>query len=226
MPLHDQAARDILTRWLSDLGKALIVAQALSDIARDRFEGGEFGAVMGSGWRDGSILPPEQMLMMMFTHSDNCLGRIVRTKVRAAGLPRADRYRAQNAAALADLPGPFTATVDEREYGAPCDGWLEWSEPVEASVCTNETHPVRTVGPSTSRCSAPSRHGACRWRSAPPCRAGPGFAWSSPAGSLAGPTVTTGCTCGSPRTGWAQTSCGPTSGPRPRRLPCSDRGRE
>ena len=82
MPLHDQAARDILTRWLSDLGKALIVAQALSDIARDRFEGGEFGAVMGSGWRDGSILPPEQMLMMMFTHSDNCLGRIVRTKVR------------------------------------------------------------------------------------------------------------------------------------------------
>jgi hypothetical protein len=135
---HEQAARHVLANWLRDPEKALFVAQSLSEIANGRFNGSELASVMGRGWRSGAM-SPEQMLMVMFTHIDNCAGRIARTMVRAASEPSGDRFRDENAAALADLPHPFAACVSPSQHGADCDGWLEWSDPIEAQVCTNET---------------------------------------------------------------------------------------
>jgi hypothetical protein len=50
--------------------------------------------------------------------------------------PCADAGRAANAAALSDLPHPFTATVDQTQGNDSQDGWLEWTEPIDVEVST------------------------------------------------------------------------------------------
>ena len=189
MTAHEQGARTVLHRWLQDPEKAAFAINSISQISRGRFADSELAAVMGVGWWGGrgiAGLAPEQMLMTMFTHVDVCRGDILRTKVRAASDPSGDRFREENARALADLPHPFTAYVSESQHGGDCDGWLEWSEPVEASVCTEETfvdvsgrsgnvqvittvEPMRVpleIGstlPSRTRLHMVESHGVARW---------------------------------------------------------------
>ena len=51
-------------------------------------------------------------------------------------MPEADAEREANAAALADLPHPFRASVDLRQNKRPGDGTLYWDEPIRVSAAT------------------------------------------------------------------------------------------
>lgn len=131
MNAHEAAARAAYHRAISTPDGA----DAVADIQREMTNGhiaGEYLDVIGqSGF---GALSPEQVLDMAVVHAGICEGRFAVTKVRAAGRPQSDRQRDANAEAVANLPGPFTATVDLDQQAGDCDGRLAWHEPVIAEV--------------------------------------------------------------------------------------------
>lgn len=60
-------------------------------------------------------------------------GSVVRVRVNVGTVPRQDRFRAENGAALSDLPEPFVASVCQEQNGGDCDGDFAWAGPIQLS---------------------------------------------------------------------------------------------
>lgn len=80
--------------------------------------------------------PMEQVAAFADIHAMIGSGLVAVVPVSTAGPPHRDSARQANADALADLPHPFTASVDMDQHNGDFDGMVRWSEPIEVSLAT------------------------------------------------------------------------------------------
>lgn len=136
MTFHEDGARDAYNRWMSKTEGAAAVAEAYRSVT-DGHLPDAYLDILGQTHR--GPWPPEQILALGLIHAGLCSGRFAQVWIRTEGTPNRDADRDANAAAVADLPGPFVATVDPQQYNADDDGTLQWSEEIYADATFGKT---------------------------------------------------------------------------------------
>lgn len=91
----------------------------------------------------------KQVAAFAAVHSLIDSGKVAVVEVDTGSPPGADKEREANAAALADLPHPFTCSVDMSQHNAAGDGMITWTEPIRVTLATGliERLPDGSAGP-------------------------------------------------------------------------------
>lgn len=158
--VHESAADALLSTFLADPQGGELLATYSAGLREGRWDREYLEAIGQHRWENGRW-PLEQVAVFARIHSEIMSGDVAEVEIGTAGnTPGPDSDRGGNAAALADLPAPFTALVDAGQNCAGQDGWLSWSEPIIMSVSTGSpvTEPGGTTYPETAECLiAPGR---------------------------------------------------------------------
>ena len=146
--LHRDTAEAELMRFIEDPAGISALEVFTRRLREDNWDP-EYLAQVGQfdprakGWRS-----PAQVMGLMLVHHTLMQGYFAEVPVSTRGAtPTGDAYREENAASLADLPRPFVAEVDMDQYGAPQDGVLRWTEPIQMEVSTR----VAYMAPGAAR---------------------------------------------------------------------------
>lgn len=127
--VHEQAADQLLSNILEDETAASTFAGIRRRIGR--FDPGYVAAVGQMFLYRPEKWPLEQAAAFMRVHAKIGAGEVALCGIEVGAYAAADREREANTAALADLPGPFDARVDQRQNGGDYDGRLRWHEPID-----------------------------------------------------------------------------------------------
>lgn len=128
---HEQAADVALSDMLFDSEDAAEFARVRVDLGSgDRFPGpfvdtiGQIFRIPRKDW------PLNQVAAFVSVVTSLHYGTYGHVRIGRVAPPMPDRCRAENSAAVADLPAPFRAVVDIDQNGADQDGYLAWDEPI------------------------------------------------------------------------------------------------
>jgi hypothetical protein len=133
--MSEHAAAILLDKLMSDADGISALHLARTGLREDRW-GREYAEAIGQSSRYGAGWPMEQLAAFTMTHALIYGGQAGLVLMQTSGEPQPDREREANAAALAVLPRPFSATVDMRQNNERGDGVLRWSEPVTVQMAT------------------------------------------------------------------------------------------
>jgi len=136
MTVHLSVAKAILDRLMSDPAGIKAFHTAHQGLRSGRWSHEYVDSIGQHGVRARSSWPMEQVAAFAEVHGMIARGTVAMVPVGTDGPPNRDDQREANAAALADLPDPFTAYVNPTQNGADADGFLSWSEPIEVSLAT------------------------------------------------------------------------------------------
>lgn len=134
-PRHVADARMMLDRMTDSPDGAEALGLAYAGIRTGRWGTG-YTAAIGQSERHGTNWPMEQVAAFAMVHAMIQAGDVAQVMISARVTPEQDAARNANAAALADLPRPFRASVDLRQDKHPGDGMLYWDEPIRVSAAT------------------------------------------------------------------------------------------
>lgn len=135
--VHEDAARYLLDTMLDDPRWAAFLADtrrrmslaASHPLGFPRGYADHIGDLGGP--RSGfARWPLEQQAVFARFHFEICSGLISWTDIVIDESPSGDSLRKLNQEKLADLPHPFAAEVDQKQYGGDADGVLRWSQPI------------------------------------------------------------------------------------------------
>ncbi|GAA3155551.1 hypothetical protein ACFQ0X_44150 [Streptomyces rectiviolaceus] len=141
---HVRGARAVLDRLLTLEPTAAALVRTRNRLASGgHFTKGLVDAVGQVHHRAPGRWPVHQVAAFLDIHAAIGAGRYAMVQVGVDTMPRPDAERAANAAALVDLPEPFTAQLDQDQNAADEDGMVEWSE---AIVVTRSTGVPYTAG--------------------------------------------------------------------------------
>lgn len=136
--VHEQAADATLSSILFDPDDAAEFARVRADLRAGRRFEADFMDTIGQIFRSShKSWPLHQVAAFVSVFAGMHAGQYGRVRIGRVPSPQADRYRAENAAAIADLPGPFRAVVDLDQNCADQDGYLEWNEPIIVERCVD-----------------------------------------------------------------------------------------
>jgi hypothetical protein len=145
---HDRGAHAVLDRILTTEPTAAALVRTRGRLASgDHFTPGFVDAVGQMHRIKPARWPVHQVAAFLDIHAAIGAGRYAMVKVEVGETPRADAERSANAAALADLPEPFTAELDAHQNAADEDGTVAWSDSIVATRSTGV--------PYTAGCAAP-----------------------------------------------------------------------
>ncbi|MFI8930627.1 hypothetical protein ACIG3E_23480 [Streptomyces sp. NPDC053474] len=134
---HEQAAHALLDRLLRDEGSAEALTRIRRRLGTPGFYTPQFVNAVGQVFRrDSARWPPHQAACFLMIHHRVLTGKVAEVTVEVGQEPGPDADRTGNAAALADLPEPFEASLDLEQYGADEDGLLLWERPITVTRCT------------------------------------------------------------------------------------------
>lgn len=144
---HERGAHAVLDRILTREPTAAALVRTRNRLS----DGGHFtpGFVSAVGQihrRDPARWPVHQVAAFLDIHAAVGAGRYAMVQVEVGAAPRPDAERDINAAALADLPDPFTAQLDIDQNAADEDGTVAWSEDI---IITRSTGVPYTAGCGT-----------------------------------------------------------------------------
>lgn len=132
-PHHVHMARELLDGMMAASHGPAVIRETHRAIRERRWKAAYIDSIHQStysGW------PMEQLAAFAVVHSMIYSGLVAQVPVSTLGPPRKDADREGNAAMLARLPHPFSAWVDMEQSNDVGDGVIEWSEPIEVSLCT------------------------------------------------------------------------------------------
>jgi hypothetical protein len=129
--IHEQAADVALSSILSDPEGAAEFARVRADLKAGRRFKASYVDTIGQIFRSSrNNWPLNQVAAFVCVFAGRHVGNYGQIRIGRVPSPQPDRCRAENAAAVADLPGPFRAVVDVDQNCADQDGYLEWDEPI------------------------------------------------------------------------------------------------
>jgi hypothetical protein len=149
MTAHEFSARAILDQMMSDPAGAQVLQTAYAGLRDGRWSEEYMDAIGQHGVRARTGWPMEQVAAFARVHGMVAAGDVAMVPVSTDGPPHADGEREANAAALSNLPHPFTASVGMTQQCGDSDGAVAWSEPIEVTVAT------RIIEPSADDFSRP-----------------------------------------------------------------------
>jgi len=145
---HERGAHAVLDRILTTETTAAALVRTRKRLACRNHFTPEFVDAIGQLHRQTpERWPVHQVAAFLEIHASIGAGRYAMVQVGVGTAPRSDAARAVNAAALADLPVPFTADLDADQNAADEDGTLAWSESIVATRSTGVAY--------TGGCAAP-----------------------------------------------------------------------
>jgi hypothetical protein len=128
---HERGAHAVLDRILTTEPTAAALVRTRNRLTRgDHFTPGFVDAIGQIHRITPARWPVHQVAAFLDIHAGIGAGRYAMVQVEVGTAPRSDAKRSANAAALADLPEPFTAEVDLVQNAADEDGTLVWSEDI------------------------------------------------------------------------------------------------
>lgn len=144
---HERGAHVVLDRILTREPTAAALVRTRNRLA----DGGHFtpGFVSAVGQMHRlapARWPVHQVAAFLDIHAAVGVGWYAMVQVEVGTGPRSDAERSANAAALADLPEPFTAQLDLAQNAADEDGTVTWSQDIIVTRSTGV--------PYTAACTA------------------------------------------------------------------------
>lgn len=128
---HERGAHAVLDRILTTEPTAAALVRTRNRLASgNHFTPGFVDAVGQIHRSTPGRWPVHQVAAFLDIHAGVGAGRYAMVQVEVGRTPRPDAERAANAAALADLPEPFTAELDSAQNAADEDGTVAWSESI------------------------------------------------------------------------------------------------
>ncbi|WP_069765975.1 hypothetical protein [Streptomyces sp. LUP47B] len=145
---HERGAHAVLDRILTLEPTAAALVRTRNRLASGTHFTPGFVAAVGQIHRlKPGRWPVHQVAAFLDIHAEVGAGRYAMVQIEVGAVPRPDAARAANAAALADLPDPFTTQLDSNQNAADEDGTVAWTEDI---VVTRSTGVPYTAG-----CAAP-----------------------------------------------------------------------
>lgn len=150
--VHEDMAKALLDDFMGDPDGARALQVYVAGLKEERWEADYLEAIHRHHWRDH--WPYDQIAAFAHMHSQIMSGDVAEVQLTTFGAtPDADRERERNAVALASLPRPFVAEVDQDQNCADFDGMLRWVEPIRMELSTDipfiapdgRTEPVKMV---------------------------------------------------------------------------------
>lgn len=136
MTVHISAARTALDRMMSEPAGVKAVHSVHQGLRTGRWSKEYVDSIGQHGVRSATSWPMEQVAAFAEIHAMITSGLVAMVPVSTGAPPRRDVDREANAAALANLPHPFTASVNMDQQCGDFDGTVEWSEPIGVSLAT------------------------------------------------------------------------------------------
>lgn len=157
--IHERGAHAVLDRMLTLETTAAALVRTRDRLANgDHFTPGFVSAVGQMHRLAPGRWPVHQVAAFLDIHAAVGVGRYAMVQVGVGATPRSDAARAANAAALSDLPEPFTAELDLTQNAADEDGTVAWAEdivvtrstgvPYAATCSAQESLTIPTTVPS------------------------------------------------------------------------------
>lgn len=138
---HERGAHAVLDRMLTNESTAAALVRTRKRLADGDHFTPAFVAAAGQMHRlDPRRWPVHQAAAFLDIHAAVGAGRYAMVQVEVGTSPRPDAERTANAAALADLPEPFTAELDTDQNGADEDGTVAWDESITVTRSTGVSY--------------------------------------------------------------------------------------
>lgn len=159
MTIHEDAARALLDRYMTDPGAAAVLAETRRDfVSRDFDE--QYTARIGQTQRHPAYWPLHQVAAYLAVHTGLMSGAYAHVLIGIDETPGPDADREGNAAKLTRINDAFHATLDMHQNGADSDGRLRWDAAIEVEKSTgvglldpqHSTTPINLahrIGPSS-----------------------------------------------------------------------------
>lgn len=145
--IHERGAHAVLDRMLTLEPTAVELVRTRSRLADDRHFTSGFVSAVGQLHRVApGDWPVHQVAAFLDVHAAVGAGRYAMVHVEVGATPCPDAERAANAAALSDLPEPFTAHLDMGQNAADEDGTVLWADDI---IVTRSTGVSYTAACST-----------------------------------------------------------------------------
>lgn len=135
--VHEDMAKALHREFMTTKDGAAALSVYVQGLADGRWRDeyleriGQHHFGMRSGWS------MDQIAAFAHMHSALMSGFVYDVEISTRGTPGPDADRDGNAAKVAHLPGPFTATVSASQNNADQDGWLTWDEPIKMEKSLN-----------------------------------------------------------------------------------------
>ena len=134
---HERGAHAVLDRLLTNEATAATLVRARQHLASGTYYSPEYVDAFGQLHRHTpGRWPVHQVAAFVRIHTGVCAGQFARVQVEVGATPGPDAARDDNAAALADLPEPFTAVLDMEQNAADQDGFITWDEDITVTRAT------------------------------------------------------------------------------------------
>lgn len=144
---HERGAHAVLDRTLTRESTAAALVRTRHRLAStEHFTPGFVSAVGQMHRVSPGHWPVHQVAAFLDIHSAIGAGVYAMVQIEVGATPRPDAERAANAAALDDLPDPFTAALDLGQNAADEDGMLAWTKGI---IVTRSTGIPYTAGCAT-----------------------------------------------------------------------------
>lgn len=145
--IHERGAHTVLDRMLTLEPTAVELVRTRNRLVNgNHFTQGFVSAVGQMHRRTPESWPVHQVAAFLDIHAAVGAGRYAMVHVEVGTTPRLDAERTTNAAALSDLPEPFTARLDLDQNAADDDGTVAWAEDI---IVTHSTGVPYTAGCTT-----------------------------------------------------------------------------
>ncbi|KIF66271.1 hypothetical protein HY68_36820 [Streptomyces sp. AcH 505] len=145
---HERGAHAVLDRMMTREHTAAALVRTRNRLAgSDHFTPGFVAAVGQMHRLTPGRWPVHQVAAFLDIHAAVGAGRFAMVHIGVGTAPRPDTERAANAAALTDLPDPFTVRLDLGQNAADEDGIVEWSEDIVVTLSTGVSYTAGCVIP-------------------------------------------------------------------------------
>jgi hypothetical protein len=134
--MHTWSAEIMLKHMLADPEGMETISLAYAGLREERWGEDYIDAIGQHALTPARSWPMEQVAAFAMVHHLVYSGEVAQVLVGTRGTPHRDADRKGNAAALARLPGPFTAEVDMYQSNAGSDGTVSWDEPIWVELLT------------------------------------------------------------------------------------------
>lgn len=134
--VHESAARKMFAGMMATPESAQLFQGIYSGLRDGRWSVEYMDSIGQHGVRARTSWAPEQVAAFGTVHTSIACGEVAMVPVSTNGPPHHDSRRAENAAALSALPHPFVARVNMEQNCGDADGVVEWTEPIEVTVCS------------------------------------------------------------------------------------------